>query len=159
MTLFYFRILKQAGCLFQQPAKDSLIFSLASIASNAMDRNMEPLSSSSEENFDRFVVESLETGCVWVLEGPEGFALCPSEKNEEIDVMPFWSQPELAQQVCVDEWSIYKPVPVALEEFLDEWVDGMHADLLLIGVNWTDELEGREIEPLDLAEEFDNELK
>ncbi len=120
---------------------------------------MEPLSQSSEENFDRFIVEAIETGCVWALEGEEGFALCPSEKNDDVDVMPFWSQPELAQAVCVDEWSVYKPVPVSLEEFLDEWVDGMHADVLLIGVNWTPELEGIEIEPLDLAEEFDNEMK
>jgi hypothetical protein len=120
---------------------------------------MEPLSENVEENLDRFIVEALETGCVWGLEGPEGFALCPSEDNDDVDVMPFWSQPEFAQAVCVDEWSVYKPVPVSLEEFLDEWVDGMHADILLVGINWTQDLEGMEMEPLDLAEEFDSEMK
>ena len=120
---------------------------------------MEPLSQNSEENFDRFIVEAIETGCVWALEGEEGFALCPSEKNDDIDVMPFWSQPEFAQAACVDEWSVYKPVPIALEEFLDDWIDGMHEDLLLIGVNWNPDLEGMEIEPLDLVEEFDSEMK
>ncbi len=120
---------------------------------------MEPLSSSVEENLDRFIVEALATGCVWGLEGPDGFALCPSEDNDDIDVMPFWSQPEFAQAVCVEEWSIYKPVPVALEEFLEEWVDGLHADVILVGINWSENLEGLEMEPLDLAEEFDHEMR
>ncbi len=120
---------------------------------------MEPLSTNIEENLDRFIVEAMETGCVWALEGPEGFALCPSDDNDDVDVMPFWSQPEFAQAVCVDEWNIYKPVPVALEEFLDEWVDGMHGDVVLVGVNWSEDLDGVEIEPLDLAEEFDAEMK
>ncbi|MYM64525.1 DUF2750 domain-containing protein [Pseudomaricurvus sp. HS19] len=120
---------------------------------------MEPLSNNPEENLDRFIVEAIATGCVWALEGPDGFALCPSEGSDDIDVMPFWSQPEFAQAVCIDEWSVYKPVPVALEEFLDEWIDGMHADVLLVGINWSEELDGLEIEPLDLAEEFDMELR
>ena len=48
---------------------------------------MEPLSNNTEENFDRFIVEAIETGCIWALEGEEGFALCPSEKNDDIDVI------------------------------------------------------------------------
>ncbi|BFM18421.1 DUF2750 domain-containing protein [Maricurvus nonylphenolicus] len=126
---------------------------------NELENFMEPLSNNTEENFDRFIVEAIETGCIWALEGEEGFALCPSEKNDDIDVMPFWSQPEFAQAACVDEWSVYKPVAIALEEFLDDWIDGMHEDLLLIGINWNPDLEGMEIEPLDLVEEFDSEIK
>jgi hypothetical protein len=34
----------------------------------------------------------------------------------------------------------------------------MHADVLMVGVNWTADLEGQEMEPLDLLEEFEAEL-
>lgn len=119
----------------------------------------EPLSNNEEENLDRFIVEAIATGCVWGLEGPDGWALCPSEKHNQTDVMPFWSQPEFAQVHCVDEWSIYKPVAVSLEEFLDEWLTGMHEDVLLVGVNWDADMEGQEVEPLDLLSEIEAELK
>lgn len=113
------------------------------------------LSSDLEENFERFMVEAEETGCVWILEGSEGFALCPSTISETVDVMPMWSQPEFAQAHCVDEWASYKPVPVALAELLDDWLPGMHEDVLLVGVNWNTDMEGDEMEPLDLLEEFE----
>lgn len=108
-----------------------------------------------DENFDLFLAEALGTGCVWTLEGDDGFALCPSVDNDELDVMPMWSQPEYANAHCRDEWSQYKAVPIAVEELLDDWLPGMHGDLILVGVNWNQALEGVEIEPLDLLEEID----
>ena len=119
---------------------------------------MDSLSDNVEENFDRFIVDALKTGCVWGLEGPEGWAICPSDKYPNTDVMPFWSQPEFAQALCDGEWSVYKPIPIAVEELLEEWLPGMHEDVLLVGVNWTQELEGLEIEPLDLLSEIESEL-
>ena len=108
-----------------------------------------------DENYELFVEEAIETGCVWGLEGPEGWALCPSVQNEDVDVMPLWSQPEYAQAHCIEDWSVYKPVPIALEELLDDWLPGMHEDLLLVGSNWNKALEGLELEPLDLLEDID----
>jgi len=46
-------------------------------------------------------------------------------------------------------------VPISLEELIDDWLPGMHGDLILVGVNWNEALEGTEIEPLDLVEEID----
>ena len=119
---------------------------------------MEPLSESIEENYDRFIVEAIDTGCVWGLEGPDGWALCPSEKYSRSDVMPFWSQPEFAQCHCVDEWEGYRAVPVALEELLEDWLPGMHKDVLLVGINWNREMTGTEVEPLDLLQDIEGEL-
>jgi hypothetical protein len=34
----------------------------------------------------------------------------------------------------------------------------MHEDLLLLGVNWNKDLDGDEMEPLDLLEEFELEM-
>lgn len=118
----------------------------------------EVLSEDFDENYERFIQEAIATGCVWALEGEEGFALCPSVDNDEIDVMPFWSQPEFAQVHCRDEWADYKIVPISLEELLDDWLPGMHGDLMLVGVNWNHAMEGLEMEPLDLAEDFEQEL-
>ena len=119
---------------------------------------MDPLSENSEENYDRFIVEAIDTGCVWGLEGPDGWALCPSEKYPDSDVMPFWSQPEFAQCHCVDEWHSYRAVPVSLEELLEDWLPGMHGDVLLVGVNWNAEMTGTEVEPLDLLQDIEGEL-
>jgi hypothetical protein len=45
-----------------------------------------------------------------------------------------------------------------MEEFLDDWLTGMHEDVHRAGVNWNEDLEGQELEPLDLLEEFESEL-
>ena len=112
-----------------------------------------------EENFDLFIAHAIDTGCVWALESDEGFALCPSVDNDELDVMPLWSQPEFAELHCRDEWADYEVVPIALDELMDDWLPGMHGDLMLVGVNWNEALEGLEIEPLDLVEEIDREVQ
>ncbi len=108
-----------------------------------------------DENYALFIEDAFSTGCVWGLENSEGFALCASNSNDDIDVMPFWSQPEYAQAHCVEDWADYKPVAIALEELLDDWLPGMHEDVTLVGINWNAELEGLEIEPLDLLEDLD----
>ncbi len=119
---------------------------------------MEELSENFNENVDRFVVETIEHNCLWGLEGPDGWALCASEKHDEIDVMVLWSARELAEIHCRDDWKDYRAVAISLEEFLEDWLTGMHADVLLVGVNWDDELEGDEWEPLDLLEEIQQEF-
>ncbi|HEY7884545.1 MAG TPA: DUF2750 domain-containing protein [Cellvibrionaceae bacterium] len=119
---------------------------------------MDELSDDFSENVDRFIVESIKTGCAWGLEGSDGWALCESEKYDDTDVMPLWSDRDLAARHCVEEWSDYQPVAIALDELIDEWLPGMHEDVLLVGVNWTAAMEGEELEPLDLLQEFEQEL-
>lgn len=116
------------------------------------------LSNDAEQNYDRFIVESLDQGCVWGLEGPDGWALCPSEKYDNTDVMPFWSQKEFAELHLVEEWADYKVVPVSTEEFIEEWLPGMHEDVYFVGVNWDSDMEGMECEPLDLLDDLEKEL-
>jgi hypothetical protein len=111
-----------------------------------------------EQNYVTFLSDAVATGCVWALESEEGFALCASVSNEELDVMPMWSQPEFAQAHVVGEWEGFNVVPIALDELLDEWLPGMHEDLTLVGPNWNADMEGDEIEPLDLLEDFEESL-
>lgn len=119
---------------------------------------IDPLSDDPAENLDRFIVEAMEMGCVWGLEGPDGWALSGSDAHDEVDVMPFWSQESFARAHCQDDWQAYRPVAIDLEEFLEDWLPGMHEDVLLVGVNWNEELDGEELEPLDLLEEFEQEM-
>ncbi|MFC6633157.1 DUF2750 domain-containing protein [Microbulbifer taiwanensis] len=120
---------------------------------------VEPLSDNFEDNCARFLPESAEQGCVWALEGDEGFALCESEKYPQTEVMPFWSQREFAEVHADGDWGDYKVVAIDLEEFMDDWLTGMHDDVLLVGINWNGELEGIELEPLDLLEQLEQELQ
>lgn len=119
---------------------------------------MKPLGKNMEENIDRFVLEVIASGLVWGLEGGDGWAVCPSEQNAELDVMPFWSQEEFAQRHCEQDWAIYKPVPISLEEFLEDWLPGLHEDLIMVGANWDEDLEGYELEPLDLLEDIEGQM-
>ncbi|GLS24816.1 DUF2750 domain-containing protein [Marinibactrum halimedae] len=119
----------------------------------------EPLGPEADENYDRFIVEALDNGCVWGLEGPEGWALCPSEKYVDSDVMPFWSQPEFAERHCAEEWQGYEVIAISTEEFIEDWLPGMHEDVFLVGVNWDAAMEGTEVEPLDLLADLEEELK
>ena len=112
-----------------------------------------------QENFDRLIVESLENDCVWGLRDKQGnWALVDSDEVAGIDVMPFWSNQQSAEIHCTDQWSIYEPVAIAMESFLDNWLIGMHQDIIRVGINWNQDLEGQEVEPLDLLAEFEAEL-
>jgi hypothetical protein len=120
---------------------------------------LHPLSEDPEENLDRLIVEALENSCVWGLcDGEGNWAVAPSEDNDNIDVMPFWSDRLLAEPLCNGEWAVYRPTAIDLEEFLDEWLPGLHQDMILVGINWNADLEGNEMEPLDLLEEFEEDL-
>ena len=121
---------------------------------------MQPLSENLQENYDRFIIESLEQGCIWGLrDKDDNWAMVESSLDQDIGVIPFWSSSDLASNLCNDELVIYKPVAIAIEEFLDDWLTGMHEDVLRVGINWNTELEGQELEPLDLLEEFELELE
>lgn len=119
----------------------------------------EPLSDDFDDNCARFLPEAAAQGCVWSLEGEEGFALCESEKYPQTEVMPFWSRREFAEIHADGDWADYRVVAIDLEEFMDDWLTGMHEDVLLVGINWNSELEGVELEPLDLLEQLERELQ
>ncbi|TFH68546.1 DUF2750 domain-containing protein [Gammaproteobacteria bacterium LSUCC0057] len=124
-----------------------------------MSEPLQPLADDYEENLDRFVVEAIESGVVWGLATEQGdWALVDSERSDDVEVMPFWSDQRLAQALCNGEWSVYSPVAIDLEEFLDEWLPGLHSDVVLVGVNWDEQLVGEEYEPLDLSEELEADL-
>ena len=113
--------------------------------------NTTMLSDDPEANYELFVDQVLATGLVWGLKSDEGWAVCPSIEFEETDVFPFWSNEADAKPHCADEWKIYTPANIPLEEFLEDWLPGMHEDSVMAGPNWDSEMTGLEVEPADLA--------
>lgn len=119
---------------------------------------MSELTSNNEENYHLFFEEAVNTGCVWGLQHSDGsWALSASEKYPDTSVMPFWSQPEFAAVHVGDDWAGHEPVAISLEEFMDDWLTGMHSDVVLVGINWNAELEGAEYEPLDVLHTFESD--
>ncbi|ODS22556.1 hypothetical protein AB835_13480 [Candidatus Endobugula sertula] len=115
------------------------------------------LSNDHEDNYHRFFEEAMNMGCIWSLQHDEGWALCASEKYKQADVIPFWSQPEFAECHIQGDWQEYKVVAISLEEFMDDWLTGMHTDIILVGINWDAELKGEEYEPLDVLHTFESD--
>jgi len=107
-----------------------------------------------EENYRRFIAQVRESGEVWGLRSGPDWAYCESHEYEETDVLVFWSDRAAAQQHAQGEWKQHRPVAIPLEEFVDEWLLGMDKDRALVGPNWGLELDGLEVEPLDLADQL-----
>jgi hypothetical protein len=106
-----------------------------------------------QANKDRFIRRVLETGQVWGLRSDDGWANCPSNQNDA-DVLLFWSDEAYAKRLAEKDWASYIPTPIDLPSFLDNWLQGMHHDMALAGVNFNSDLAGLEIDPLDLAKEL-----
>ncbi|MCB1664865.1 MAG: DUF2750 domain-containing protein [Pseudomonadales bacterium] len=105
-----------------------------------------------EANYDLFIARILETGKVWGLKADDGWAVCPSLEFESTDVFPFWSDEADARVHCSEDWKIYTPSVIELEDFVVNWLPGMHEDEVMVGPNWNAELSGLEVEPADVAE-------
>lgn len=104
-----------------------------------------------EENYEQFIEEARTRGEVWGLQSREAWAYCESAEYEETDVVVFWSDKADALQHIKEDWAQHVPVAIALEDFCEQWLEGMDADGLLVGPNWTTDLVGLEVEPSDLA--------
>ena len=103
-----------------------------------------------EEGLDRFCARVAGAGEVWVLTEGEDCAVVESNEFEESEVMPFWSDRRGAETAATGDWARYVPGAIPLDEFLASWLPSMDEDGYLAGVDWSDELEGDEIEPEEL---------
>ncbi len=116
------------------------------------------LTNNKEDNYQRFFEDAFAAGCLWSLQNDEGWAQCESDKWSNSVVIPFWSQSEYAEYHCVEDWVGYQVIAIDLDEFLEDWLIGMHEDAILVGVNWDQNLEGEEHEPLDILHVFEQAL-
>ncbi|NVJ61703.1 MAG: DUF2750 domain-containing protein [Gammaproteobacteria bacterium] len=116
---------------------------------------MSELSKDPEKNYEIFLADAINTGLVWALVTSDDedaeFAMCESEEDPNRAVLVVFSSQTFASQTCTEDWNVYHPRAIELDDFIDNWLPGMQKDGLLVGVNWTVELIGEEVEPLDLS--------
>lgn len=109
---------------------------------------------SHQEILESFTADVISTDKVWGLKGEDGWAVCESIEFEETDVLLFFATEEAAAKLCVDEWQAYEPASLTLDEFLQDWLPGMHEDNAMVGIQWDADLDGPELEPADVDSAF-----
>lgn len=107
-----------------------------------------------EENHRRFVERVAASGVVWGLRSAEGWVTCAASGAEDGEVMPFWSDRAYAARAAREEWAGYEPTSIALDSFIDPWLQGMHEDGTLVGTNWDANNCGLEVPADQLAQEL-----
>ncbi|SFC62167.1 DUF2750 domain-containing protein [Pseudoalteromonas denitrificans] len=95
-----------------------------------------------------FLAELKPTQTLWALQdkASEDWVVLDSINFENTDVMPVWSNNELAQQHCVDEWKSYVPAEIPVADWLEFWAEDLNEDGVIIGVNWQEEGECLEVD-------------
>ena len=122
------------------------------------------LKAESESNHQRFVTRVAESQAVWALEGPNGVIAFDSNAEDgddegegegegSVDVLPFWSDAAYAKRAA-KELDDAEVTEIALFDFLFRWLPGMADDGVLAGTNWSGDLAGKEVEPLELQDEI-----
>ncbi|GAB3195940.1 hypothetical protein ABID22_001665 [Pontibacter aydingkolensis] len=112
-----------------------------------------------EKSYKTFVKTIVDTNKVWGLAKDDTWATSSSAEFEDTEVILFWSDEAGAKACAEDDWADYKPESITVVEFLENWCVGMYSDALLVGANWSSDLTGKEIEPLEVALDVVQELK
>ncbi|TXY23651.1 DUF2750 domain-containing protein [Vibrio mimicus] len=115
------------------------------------ENKMSKLTADIDANLALFIQETQENQLVWGLRNEEGWLSCESTEFEESEVMPFWSSKEDAQIHNVEEWADFEVVEIPLDVFVEDWLITLDEDGVLVGTNWNANLEGKELEPSQLA--------
>lgn len=112
-----------------------------------------------EAKYQLFIEKTAATKMVWGLMSKEGWANSHSAEDEEISVVPFWSERAFAKDCARGDWRGFSPTTIPLAEFLESWCVGMAEDGTLVGANWDANMFGKESESLAVALDILNQLK
>ncbi|AMF94616.1 DUF2750 domain-containing protein [Vibrio fluvialis] len=115
---------------------------------------MSKLTTDIQANLELFIKESQENNLVWGLRNEEGWLSCESTEFEDSEVMPFWSSKEDAQLHNVEEWADFEVLEIPLDIFVEDWLITLGEDGVLVGTNWNANLDGKEVEPSELAKMY-----
>jgi uncharacterized protein DUF2750 len=113
-------------------------------------------STAAKERHRRFVQRVVLSRIVWGLKETQIWASAPStaETTRGRDVIPFWSDRNLANQCAKGEWANYEATEIPLDQFIQQWLPRMAMEHCLAGTNWDVLHSGHEIEPDALRDEL-----
>lgn len=113
------------------------------------------LKSDKKIQYEYFIKKIADYEEVWSLRDEEGWATLGVENKE---FFPVWPKKEFAELCISEEWSNYYSESIELEEFLEDWVDGLKEDGIRITVMWYNG-SGIDIEWDRLKEDIEHELE
>ena len=111
-----------------------------------------------ESKYHLFIERVAATKLVWALTSKQGWANSHAQHDEEVGVVPFWSDRALAKICARDDWRSFTPTEIPLAEFLENWCVGMAENGTLAGVNWDATMIGKEADTLNVALDILNRL-
>lgn len=116
--------------------------------------NTENMPAATKEILAAFITQVKPTQIFWALQDKESedWVVLDSPTFENTDVMPIWSNQDLAQKHCIEEWSDYIPCEITLAEWLEFWVEDLNEDGVIVGVDWKGEDDDVEIELADFTQ-------
>lgn len=106
-----------------------------------------------EQRYQYLITQILETGQVWSLHSPEGWAVVSSEGDE---CLPIWPHPDFAALWATDDWADCKPKAIDLITWTSRWLPGMEADGTMLAVFPNRNEEGVVISPAEMAVDLEN---
>lgn len=88
-----------------------------------------------------FLVEAKPTQKLWALQEKtsEDWVVLDSISFENTEVMPLWSNAEMAEKHCIDEWANYVPCEISLSDWFEFWLEDLNQDGVIVGINWQDD--------------------
>jgi len=107
-----------------------------------------------QENHERFVRRAIASESVWGVRNDSGFQSCQSNEDESRRVLLFWSDAAYARRAVSIDYRDCEPAEIDLFDFLFRWLRGMADDNVLVGTNYTGDLCGLELEPMELQEQL-----
>jgi hypothetical protein len=111
-----------------------------------------------EAKYIAFIEKVAATKQVWGLKSKTGWANADATGNEEVAVIPFWSERGLAKICARDDWKTYTPTEIPLADFLENWCMGMAENETLAGIDWDAKMFGTEADALVVTLDILNRL-
>src|SRR5580765_5900959 len=107
-----------------------------------------------QENHERFVRRAIAAESVWGVRNESGFQSCQSNEDESRRVLLFWSDAAYARRAVSSDYGDCEAAQIDLFSFLFRWLRGMATDNVLVGTNYTGDLCGLELDPLELQDQL-----
>ncbi|GGH04210.1 DUF2750 domain-containing protein [Mucilaginibacter phyllosphaerae] len=111
-----------------------------------------------EAKYIAFVEKVAASKQVWGLKSKTGWANAEAAENNDVAVIPFWSDRSLAKICARDDWKTYTPTEIPLAIFLEDLCIDMAGNEVLAGINWDARMFGTEADALVVALDILNRL-